>query len=128
MADILNTSGTIKLTDLKDSWERNLEAGKTYHYKVENTDNHGRFNLLIESEYLNYGEIPIADNWNTLVKRNVEPDDTDTGSFIAPRSVYGLNTNDPEDQEAIDKNSFIRVSVKWITTIYDANYRIRIFE
>lgn len=128
MADILNKSGTIKLSNIKDSWELSLEAGKQYKYEVKNTDNHGRFNLLIEGEFLNYGEVPISEKWGKMVKENVEPEDTDKGSFTAPRSVSGLNTNDPADQAALDKISYVRVSVKWITTVYEACYSVRIYE
>jgi hypothetical protein len=128
MADILNKTGSVALTDLKDSWELTLEAGKTYHFEAKNTDNHGRYNFVIESEELNYGEVPITDRWVNIKKTNVEPNDTDSGSFVAPKSVSGLHTTDPADQGALDKIAYIRVKVKWVTTIYDANYHVRIFE
>lgn len=128
MADILNKVGSVKLSDLKDSWELRLEAGKQYRFEAKNTEEHGRFNLLIEGEQLDYGEIPISEKWFKIVKQNLEPEDTDTGSFTAPRSVYGLNTNDPADQAALDKLSYVRVSVKWITTVHEACYSVRIYE
>jgi hypothetical protein len=128
MADILNKIGAVDAGDVKDSWEMTLEAGKTYHFKAENLDDHGRYNLVIESEYLNYGEIPIADDWNRLVKSTVEPTITNSGTFDAPRSVYGLNVADPAEQEEINSRSYIRVKVKWIFTIYNANYHVRIYE
>ena len=34
MADIVNKSGTVSITDLKDSWDITLEAGILYHYEA----------------------------------------------------------------------------------------------
>lgn len=61
MATYLNQCGTVSGTDLKDSWDLRLVAGKTYHFEAKNTDDHGRFNLVIEYNELDYGEVPIGD-------------------------------------------------------------------
>lgn len=128
MANILKKSGTVTITDLKDSWERVLEAGKRYKYEAKNTGENGRFRFVIKYETLNYGEVPDSEDWGRLIKVTVKPGETKRGSFKAPRSVYGLNAEDPEQQERLEKLSYVRVIVKWIVTVYTAHYKIRVYE
>ena len=128
MGDILNKSGTLSVTDLKDSWDLTLDAGKQYHYEIRNTGNSGQLNLKIKAETLDYGQVPLYDDWSKIENKvNVEPGTTVTGSFTAPRSVYGLSSNDPSGQTAIDSVSYIRVSVHWVLTIYNVSYAVRIY-
>lgn len=124
MGDILDKSDTVSLTNLTDPWGLNLEAGKRYKYKVENIGNHGKFNFVIKAEELNYGEVPIKDKWRNIKKISVNPGETKNGSFIAPQSIYGLNSYDSN----AEKRSFISVNIHWIPTVHKANYRIRIYE
>ncbi|MBI3579707.1 MAG: hypothetical protein HY276_05030 [Ignavibacteriales bacterium] len=128
MADLLKKSGTVNITDLKDSWELVLEAGKKYKYEAENTGDHGKFRFVIKNEVLNYGEVPDSEDWTNLAKVTVDPGKTKTGTFTAGRSVYGLNAKDPDQQERMEKLSYIRVVVKWILTVYKTSYKIRIYE
>ena len=126
MATKLSKTGTVTITDLKDSWELVLEAGRTYNYEAKNTGSNGKFSFVIQNESLNYGDVPISEDWNKVVKVTVDPGKTKNGTFKATQSIHGLNSNDPATQARIESISYIRVSVKWVVTAYKAKYSVKI--
>jgi len=130
MSDILNKSGTVTAIDLKDSWDLKLTANKVYHFEAQNTGNHGKLNFKLKAETLNYSEVPIGDDWNTIHDTvSLDPGESEKGSFTAPRSVFGLSSTDPQTQADIESISYIQVSVHWVFTIHTTtNYTIRIYE
>jgi len=129
VSDILNKSGTVTATDLKDSWELQLTANTVYNFEAQNTGGHGKLNFKVKAETLNYGEVPIGDDWNKVHDTvNLDPGESENGSFTAPRSIYGLNYTDPEDQAVSDSISYVKVSAHWVFTTHTTDYTIRIYE
>jgi hypothetical protein len=129
MSDILNKSGALTLTHPKDSWDLNLTANKVYHFEAENTGNHGKLNFKLKGETLNYSEVPIGDDWNKIHDTvNLDPGESEKGSFTAPRSVFGLSSTDPQKEADIESISYVQVSVHWVVTTHTTDYTIRIYE
>lgn len=107
----LSASGTVSATDLKDSWDY-FDSGS---YVTRNTESHGRYRFVIENEvWYHDSRGTYTSRWDTVVKRTVEPDDTDSGSFdaVIGEDILGRPF----------RNHVFKIHVKWITTIYVAHY------
>jgi hypothetical protein len=129
VSDILNKSGTVTITDPKNSWDLKLTANKVYHFEAQNTGNHGELNFKLKAETLNYSEVPIGDDWNKIHDTvNLDPGESEKGSFTAPRSIFGLSSTDPQTQADIESISYVQASVHWVVTTHTTNYTIRIYE
>jgi hypothetical protein len=126
MATKLSKTGTVTITDLKDSWELVLEAGRTYSYEAKNTGSNGKFSFVVQNESLNYGDVPITEQWFNVVKVTVNPGKTKTGTFKAAQSIHGLNSSDADTQARIASISYIRVSVNWVVTVYKSKYSVKV--
>jgi hypothetical protein len=129
VSDILNKSGSLTITDPMNHWDLKLIAGKVYHFEAQNTGNHGKLNFKLKAETLDYGQVPIQDDWTKIHDTvNLDPGESEKGSFTAPRSIFGLSSTDPQTEADIESTSYVTPSVHWVVTTHTTDYTIRIYE
>lgn len=119
MATIMEHTGSVSKTDLKDDWIKYLTVGRKYHYSVKNTEDHGKFNFVVRQEIWDYREEEEDSYTEKLVKITVKPSKTKTGTFTVKDSVLGI----PGTKEAR-----VEIIIKYVLTIYNANYTFKIWD
>ena len=115
---IMEKIGHVSLTDLKDDESALLKVGKTYNYRVKNTDDHGRFKFIVRQEIDDYREEESDSYTENLVKITVEPGETKTGTFKVKDGVLGVSETETDSVDFI---------IKYIVTIYNANYTFKVW-